>query len=188
MSVSRATSRGWRQASVLVLLLLLAAASVDAASLRRDSPAPDFRGPRLDAEGEFALAGHRGEWLLVEFWASWCAPCWRALKTLQTVQNDWGPRGLRVVTVSVDEDPEKAREFAARRAAGLMVVSDPRGDIADQYAVQGMPASFLIGPDGRLVAVFEGYRDDTERAIERALAAALHVAPPGTAAPSAAMH
>ena len=156
---------------------MLICASATAAALGRSEPAPEFHGPRLDADGEFALGEHRGELLLVEFWASWCAPCWRALQTLQKMQADWGPRGLHVVTVSVDEDPRKAREFAARRAAGLMVVSDPSGDIADRYAVQGMPASFLVGPDGRLIAAFEGYRDDTERAIDRAIARALDAAP-----------
>ena len=150
-----------------MLAVLLFSGTVSTANL---ISAPDFRAHRIDKPGEFVLTEHRGAPLLLEFWASWCGPCWRALDATEQLQSNWGPRGLQVVTVSVDEDPEKARDFAERRAPTLAVLADPQGEIADRYAVQGMPATFLIDCEGRIVARFEGNYLGSELRIAHAIA------------------
>lgn len=156
-----------RRALACAVLALLPALAARAAP----APAPDFRAPRIDADGEMALADFRGHPLLLEFWASWCAPCWRGLAASTRLQAEWGPKGLQVLTISVDEDVDKAREFAARKIPTLPALADPIGRVADRYGVDGMPANYLIDCEGRIVARFEGFRDDTERGLAKAVAA-----------------
>lgn len=139
-----------------------------ASALRK---APDFTAPRLDSSGIFVLSGFRGVPMLLDFWATWCAPCWRALDASERIQADYGPKGLQVLGVNIDEDVEKAREFAARRAPTLAMVSDARGRVADLYAVHAMPVTVVLDCEGRIAARFEGFRDGVERQIERAVAA-----------------
>lgn len=152
-------------------LLALPAALVAAANPKALAQAPDFTAPRLDADGSFTLSGHRGTPMVLDFWATWCAPCWRALAASARLQSAYEAKGLQVLGVNIDEDVPKAREFAARRAPTLAMVSDASGRIADSYGVHTMPVTVVLDCEGRIAARFEGFRDGVERQIERAVAA-----------------
>ncbi len=155
----------------LTLLLAFAASAAVAAPAPASRTAPDFTAPRLDTEGSFTLSGHRGVPMLLDFWATWCAPCWRALAASARLQSSYEAKGLQVVGVNIDEDVPKAREFAARRAPTLAMVSDPTGRIADSYDVHAMPVTVVLDCEGRIAARFEGFRDGVERQIDQAIAA-----------------
>jgi peroxiredoxin len=166
-----------RSAHVRALAVLLACAASAAVAAPAATPAPalrkapDFSAPRLDSSGMFTLSGLRGVPMLLDFWATWCAPCWRALDASERIQAEYGSKGLQVLGVNIDEDVDKAREFAARRAPTLAMVSDARGHVADMYAVHAMPVTVVLDCEGRIAARFEGFRDGVERQIERAVAA-----------------
>ncbi len=145
-----------------------AAGTASAAPLRK---APDFTAPRLDVEGTFTLSGHRGTPMVLDFWATWCAPCWRALAAAERLQAAYESKGLQVLGVNIDEDVPKAREFAARRAPTLAMVADPRGHVADMFDVHAMPVTVVLDCEGRISARFEGFRDEVERQLQRAVAA-----------------
>jgi len=155
-----------------VLLALAASAALaapaPAPTLRK---APDFTAPRLDSAGSFTLSGHRGVPMVLDFWATWCAPCWRALDAAERLQASYESKGLQVLGVNIDEDVEKAREFAARRAPTLAMVADPKGHVADMFDVHAMPVTVVLDCEGRIAARFEGFRDGVERQLERAVAA-----------------
>ena len=160
-----------RALAVLLSCAACAAVAAPPASSPALRKAPDFSAPRLDSTGVLSLSGLRGAPLLLDFWATWCAPCWRALDASERIQADYGPKGLQVLGVNIDEDVEKAREFAARRAPTLAMVADPKGHVADMFDVHAMPVTVVLDCEGRIAARFEGFRDGVERQLERAVAA-----------------
>jgi peroxiredoxin len=98
-----------------LLALVLGLFCVAAASaIEVGEPAPELKA-RLADGAEFSLAAHRGEVVILDFWACWCAPCLQELEALKTLHQKYGPRGLTVLAINTDdpEDLAKARKIAA---------------------------------------------------------------------------
>ena len=113
--------------------------------------------------------------VLVNFWASWCAPCKAEFPALLSIKEKWAARGLKVVFVSIDESPDlpAAEEFL--RQSGVKFPTYHKGDqdpgfIRDIFPEwQGsVPTSLLIGPGGKLVDAWEG--DSTPDELEARVA------------------
>lgn len=144
-----------RLACCALLLGALHAAPVAAA----DAPAPEFTLPRLDAAGAFASASLRGRVVLVDFWASWCAPCRHSLPAYDALYDALAPRGFAVVAVNLDEAEADAKAFIAEHPLSFVVVRDAAGDSARAYGVRGMPSSYLVGCDGTIRVRSVGFKD-----------------------------
>lgn len=123
------------------------------------------------------LAQYRGKVVLVDFWASWCAPCRRSFPWLNEMQRKYGERGLVVIGVNVDATRGAAEEFLRDVPSQFQIIYDPTGALAAQYQVPGMPSSFLFGPDGKLasnhIGFQQGARDEREAELQQLLPAAL---------------
>ena len=78
-----------------------------------DARAPNFTLPRLGADGAFAFASVRGHVVLVDFWASWCAPCRHSLPAYDALYGELEPRGFDVVAINLDESEADANAFLA---------------------------------------------------------------------------
>ncbi|MET0533541.1 MAG: TlpA disulfide reductase family protein [Steroidobacter sp.] len=104
------------------------------------------------------LSSYRGKLVLVDFWASWCAPCRKSLPWLNEMQTRYGHRGLVVIGVNVDSSREAVDRFLKEVPAQFAIVYDPAGAIAAQYEVPGMPTSFLYGPNGELIEHHVGFK------------------------------
>jgi uncharacterized protein (DUF1684 family)/thiol-disulfide isomerase/thioredoxin len=99
-----------------------------------------------------ALGGAGGPLTLVNVWATWCTSCREEMQDLSAIHHDYAPRGLRVVAVSVDAGSETlVRRFVQREQLPFPVVHDQLGTIQKQYGIVGVPTSYLIGADGRLL-------------------------------------
>ena len=96
--------------------------------------------------------------MLLNFWATWCAPCVREMPSLDRLQAALGDRGLSVVAVSIDRAGVKAiRPFAKRLGlAHLGLYHDPEGALFRAFGVSGLPASFLIDQGGAVVGAYAG--------------------------------
>jgi len=163
-----------RIAAVLrVLLCAVLVAPAGAAALAKPRPAPELNAPELFTGAAVDLQQYRGHVVLIDFWASWCGSCWRALPLLAELQSRYRDGGFVVLAVTVDEDPAVAREFATRKQLPFTILDDHSGRIADRYDVHAMPHSFLVDGDGRILAEFVGFRDDSARELRRAVAAAM---------------
>jgi thiol-disulfide isomerase/thioredoxin len=103
------------------------------------------------------LADLRGRWLLVNLWATWCAPCIKEMPSLGRLQTELGT-ALTVVAISEDRSGAKAVEpFLAAHAIGSPAIGlDPSGGMVGALHVEGLPTSLLIDPQGRIVAKLEG--------------------------------
>ena len=121
-----------------------------------------------------ALAPIEGKVIWVDFWASWCVPCRRSFPWLNSMHEKYGPQGLQIIAVNLDKDRALADGFLEEVPAKFALRFDPGGDLAKQYQVQTMPSSFLIDPDGNVLAQHFGFRTadapEYENGIKNALA------------------
>jgi cytochrome c biogenesis protein CcmG/thiol:disulfide interchange protein DsbE len=115
----------------------------------RERPAALFTLRGFD--GDFRLADQRGKLTLVNFWASWCAPCRDEVKVLQAAHQTYGPRGLAVVGVDVWDKEADARRLLREYGVTYPAGQDDSGTTAVEYGVRGLPESYFVSPDGMLV-------------------------------------
>jgi len=129
--------------------------------------------PALASAGLAPLAGGEipattGKVVLVDFWASWCAPCKASFPMMAKLQKDYAARGLVIVAVSVDEKPAAAAAFAKKLAPTFPTVHDRTQKLVTAVVAPTMPTSYLIGRDGRVRFRHEGYHGDvTERELRQ---------------------
>jgi len=134
-----------------------------------DRPAPDLRLPAKDGT-QVSLSDYRGKVVLVDFWASWCAPCRQSFPALSDLADDFRARGLSVIGVNLDEQRKDADAFLVGQPHSFEVVFDPSGKGAKAFDLKGMPSSFLIGRDGTIRFVHVGYSDKVLEAYRREIA------------------
>ena len=128
-------------------------------------PAPSLRGTTIDGE-PFDLADYRGTPVVLNFWASWCGPCRRELPALAAFAK--AHPEIQVIGVDYQDDVEAARTFAAENGATWPSVVDD-GPIGAAYEVPGLPATYLIDAQGRIVERLLG--EVTEAALTEQLPA-----------------
>ncbi|HEU0300037.1 MAG TPA: TlpA disulfide reductase family protein [Longimicrobium sp.] len=167
-----------RLLAILPAALLLAACG-DAKTggpVKVGAEAPAYAAETLDGE-RAALAHLRGRPVLLNVWATWCHPCRQEIPALEQLHRTYAPRGLQVIGVSIDQgDQEQGiREFLQEFGASYPIWLDPDGEIQAAYSTMGVPNTFLIGPDGRILWKHVGpvTADNAElvRLIERSLPA-----------------
>jgi peroxiredoxin len=115
------------------------------------TPLPDYRATTLTGRS-VALGGRGGPLTLVNVWATWCTSCREEMQDLAAIHRDYASRGLRVVAVSVDAGSEAlVRRFVQRESLIFPVVHDQAGTIQKAYHIVGVPTSYLIASDGRVL-------------------------------------
>lgn len=115
-------------------------------------PAP--RVTATDVRGEtLRLSDFKGRYVLVDFWATWCAPCLADLPELRAAYDAYHAKGLEIVSVSLDETPEAVTDFVkARKIPWRQVHNATSGqDVVAAFGVNNIPSSFLIDPDGNIL-------------------------------------
>ncbi len=175
---------GIRLAAVVVAVVCLGACSGDGehakaasvddgigfAQAADSTVAPDFSLKALDGE-VVRLADSAGQVRLVDFWATWCAPCREEIPMLNELEEIYGSRGFRILAIADEnESAELIREFAAKhdvRYTNLL----GSAEVAQQYNVIGLPSAYLLDGDGRIVETFQGAKP--RRVLEKKIKALL---------------
>ncbi len=150
-------------ACLAALVAVAMAQSAAPAQNLLNKQAPNFT--RQDLHGHAVhLAGFRGKVVLLNFWATWCAPCQVEMPIFAAWQRQYGPQGLQVIGVSMDDDAAVARKLVERLKLDYPVaMGDAR--LGLRYGgVLGLPLSFLIDRNGVIRARFQGETD--AKAIE----------------------
>lgn len=114
-------------------------------------PAPDFTLMTLDDQ-EISLSDYRGEWVLLNFWATWCPPCVAEMPYLQTLAD----RGLNVLGVNMAEEEGKVQLFAAQHGISFPILMEPYDNLVLDYQARSLPRTVIIAPDGTIALRIAG--------------------------------
>lgn len=122
------------------------------------------------------LSDHAGKWLVVNFWATWCAPCRKEMPTLSNLQTRMSDQPVEVVTIATGRNPAAAvdRFLEEIGADNLPQYRDPKQALARQIGIMGLPVTLIVDPDQKEIARLIGdahWDSDSALAILEALAA-----------------
>ena len=120
------------------------------------------------------LADWEGKYVLLNFWATWCAPCRKEMPMLDALQTEFGGEAFEVVTVATGRNSVAGirRFFEEIGVENLPILLDPRQELAREMAVLGLPITVILSPEGEEIARLRGDADwasDSARAIVAAL-------------------
>jgi peroxiredoxin len=119
-------------------------------------PAPLFSLPSLRGPERIALADFRGQVVVLNFFASWCAPCALEAADLRRTALANQDRGVMFLGIAVQDEEEAARAFLARHDVPFPAVIDRDGSVVQAYEVTGIPTTVFIDPDGRIAGRWAG--------------------------------
>jgi peroxiredoxin len=89
---------------------------------------------------------------VMNIWATWCTSCREEMSDLEALHQEFAPKGVRVLAVSVDAtEPGRVRAFVKQEKLTFSVAHDPDGNVQQLYQVVGIPATYIVGKDGRLL-------------------------------------
>lgn len=124
-------------------------------------PAPDTLGTKLEG-GAVALSEYEGKIVLVDFWATWCVPCVKAMPEMQKLHDKYADTGFSVIGISIDEEGiKKVKPFLAKRkfTYPMLLDTNTKAPVWKAYGVHGVPALFLIDRAGQIVQQWTGKID-----------------------------
>jgi len=145
------------------VLVIVAGLGLGAAALVRFGPklegvevgkrAPDYRTVRLGTQDSVSVQQEaKGQVTLVNIWATWCIPCRAEMPAMEKLYRELGPKGLRILAVSIDDgDAKDVRSFVDELGLTFEILHDASGDIQRIYQTTGVPESFLLDRNGVIV-------------------------------------
>jgi len=137
----------------LLLAALLCGAAASANAPPRDAP--------------LNLQNYRGRVVYLDFWASWCGPCRQSFPWMESMKDAYARRGLAVVAVDLDQHKSDADRFLGRFHPAFHILFDPKGSLAEEFKVRGMPTSVVFDRQGKLRFTHIGFRPTDAAAYER---------------------
>lgn len=143
-------------------LLLSISMSVNAADV--GSPAPVFTVDVIKnaTAGKINLSDYKGKVVYVDFWASWCGPCKRSFPKLEELRAKYKDKGFEVIAINMDENVQDAIDFLEKFPVTFPIGSDPKGGIAEQFKIKGLPSAYIIDRQGVISHIVVGFDDKTE--------------------------
>ncbi len=128
--------------------------------------APDFTLRTADGKN-LRLAEQRGRVVLVNFWATWCAPCRQEMPLLNQLYQKYQGSGFTLLGVNVDEDSRNAINLATKLGVSFPVLLDADKAVSKRYDLSSMPSTLLIDRDGKVRYVHRGYQAGFEALYEQ---------------------
>jgi len=114
--------------------------------------------------GDLDLKAQHGKVVYLDFWASWCKPCRESFPWMNALLARYPADKFTVITINLDAESSAMQRFLDKVPANFDVYHDPSGRLAEQFKLEGMPTSYLIGADGKVVKRHLGfYTKDVER-------------------------
>ena len=159
---------------LLVFFILLSSFALGVP--RVGSPVPDFNLPELKGGKSYKLSDFRGKVILLNFWASWCTGCRAEMPEFIKIQREYGGDNFTIVAVSVDNSPDKAMDFLRELEEetgsniNFIVLYDNGKKVIRKYKPIGMPSSYLIDREGKLIKYFpSSFTEENIHILKRAI-------------------
>jgi len=167
-------SLGWFVRGLLISGFTLVADFGAAAELKTwaGGPPPAFDLMGLDGR-RYRLADLRGNVVLINFWATWCAPCREEMPSIQRLKDKLAGRPFVALAVNLDEPESRVRKFLSEASLELTVLLDPGREAARAWNARILPASFIIGPEGAIRYSVIGEIDWSDEQVVRRVSALL---------------
>jgi peroxiredoxin len=173
-----------------VAMLMTAALLIAPACQKVETPLPVIgnRAPSFtvtDTDGKkVSLSELSGKIVILDFWATWCAPCKASTKELETLHEKYKARGVVIMGVSMDTGKSAAgqvREFAGKNGLTYRMLMDD-GQMSKAYAVRNIPAAFILDQQQKILKIYPGYLPGLGTMIEKELDGLLQGRVPGSSA------
>jgi peroxiredoxin len=146
---------------VALAALAVAGCTGDARGVEVGERVPDYSAPNLAGE-EVAFSDHLGEVVLINVWATWCRPCRVEMPPIQNIYDRFKDQGFTVLAVSIDAGPgyrEEVDEFVRELGLDFPVLLDPESRISRVLQTIGVPETFVLDREGRIVKRWIGASD-----------------------------
>lgn len=160
-------ARKVRDFAIIAIGISLGVAGCDRGAAPRSvgRPAPGFS--LHDGSRTISLQQYRGHALLLNFWASWCAPCVDEIPSLEALHQQLP--GLPILAISIDDDPAAYSRFLTQYHVDFPTIRDPSQQVMHRYSTVQIPETYLINAQGRIVRKYISAQDWTSPDIEQAL-------------------
>ncbi|GIV15976.1 MAG: thiol-disulfide oxidoreductase ResA [Armatimonadota bacterium] len=159
---------------VAVVVLIIYAFQPDA-TVSVGQTAPDVILRFTEDGDQRALGSYRGNVIVLDFWATWCAPCRYTMPKMEEFYKRYKEQGVTVIGVAVDiDDYNKVVQFAKDLGITYPIAADTNGEAKQYYQIRTLPTLFVIDKDGVIALRLEGYDpESTEKQLEEAVKRAL---------------
>jgi len=155
-----------RLAAALLLWCAAASAQLPAWS---GGPTPALRLPDLEGK-EHALEAYRGKVVLINFWATWCEPCKDEMPSIERLRRSLEGRPFAVLAVNLAEPDSRVQRFLREVPLGFPVLMDRDTATAKAWKARLLPATYIVGPDGRIRYSYLGELDWSREPVRRQIA------------------
>ena len=160
---------------LILIATLLFASSFFAYSAELGEIAPAFSLKSVSGLEPVELESQTEKILYIDFWASWCGPCKLSFPSMIKLKELFKDDPFEIIAISVDADSKAAKKFLDSYKINFKVALDSDGAAAEKYALPGMPSSFLLDQDRKVIATHKGFRksdftkikEEIEEAIKR---------------------
>lgn len=140
------------------LLLAVATTGLQAAEIKPGDSLPNCQLAPLGGGAGKDLRQYQGKVVYVDFWASWCGPCAQSFPFMNKLHRDLHGKGLEILGVNLDEEPEDAMGFLTRTPAQFTILADASGQCPQAFGVRAMPSSYLVDRKGVVRYVHLGFK------------------------------
>jgi cytochrome c biogenesis protein CcmG, thiol:disulfide interchange protein DsbE len=140
------------RALAAVVLALVCSCSGGSTGFNPGDKAPEIKG--TDSKGNsVALSQYQGKVTLLNFWATWCAPCVAELPLLQTIYDTHKDKGFQIVAIAVDDTPEAVQKMKDTVGLTFPIIIDTDSQSKRKYGIQGLPESFVLDAQQQVLVV-----------------------------------
>ena len=119
---------------------------------------------------EQKLDSYKGKVVYVDFWASWCIPCLQSFPWMNEMQTKYADKNFTVLSVNLDAKRANVTKFLQKTPALFPIIYDPKGKIAKAFKLKGMPSSFIINKQGKIVSSHIGFNDEKKARYQQEIA------------------
>ncbi|MGS2719144.1 TlpA disulfide reductase family protein [Paraglaciecola aestuariivivens] len=116
-----------------------------------------------------SLHQQKGKVVLINFWASWCAPCLQEFPFLQQLQQEYAAQDLTVLAINLDQNSEDAKSWLNEVEVDFTILFDPQSKVSQKLNVQVMPTSILLDKEGKQRFIFKGYKPSLQKQYHQAI-------------------